>query len=323
MKKPLLLAPTALLAGLLSVSGQDPQPSPTPFTSAATGVTPDSTDPRVRREQAFAKLLEGQRYIWKTYRLQSQAGKTSQMLLAKPAFQRAIELDPSLAEAYTALAEIAVATPPGDLDAAISLASQAVKVNPQNFGAHRLLARFFTIKSRLNNGALDTAFADKATAEWREVARLDARNAEAWAFISAFAELRNQPEEQIRALRSWVSSVPPIEDGFYERRMGGGSLAPEAATVKLAAALAKSGKNDEAASLLSELIADDAQNAEAISMLNEVVDSTDAASANKTITALQQAVYANPTNLSLIDMLARLQSRAGHLDEAVTLLKKY
>lgn len=323
MNKLIQLAAAALLTSTLSYIGQGQQPSPTPTPSDLTGVVPDLNDPRVRREQAFAKLLEGQRHIWKTSRLQSQAGKTNQMLLAKPAFQKAIELDPTLAEAYTALAEIAVATPPGDLEAGIDLATKAVKANPQNFGAHRLLARFFTIKSRLNNGPLDAAFTDKAVAEWGEIARLDPRNAEAWAFLAAFAELRNQPEEQIRALRGWVSAIPPIEDGFYERRMGGASLAPEAASLKLAVALARSGKNDEAASILGELIADDPQNAEAISMLSEVVDSANPASAAKMITALQQAVYANPDNVSLIDMLARMHSRAGRLDEAVNLLKKH
>lgn len=322
MKKATKLAGTTLLIGFLSFTGQGQTSSPTETPSELTGVVPDQNDRRTRREQAFAKLLEGQRYMWKTYRLQTQAGKTNQMLLAKPALQKAIELDPTLAEAYTALAEIAVATPPGDLEAGILLASQAVKANPDNFGGHRLLARFFTIKSRLNNGPLDVTFADQAAAEWREVVRLDPRNAEAWAFLSAFSEARNRPEEQIRALRAWVSSVPPIEDGFYERRMGGASLAPEAASIKLAAALAKIGKGDEAASILSELIADNPQNADAISMLSEVVDSANAASVGKTIAALQQAVYANPGNVSLIDMLSRTYNRAGRLDDAVNLLKK-
>lgn len=299
--------------------GQQAVTSPTPD---LTGVVPDLNDPRVRRELALAKLLEGQRHIWKTSRYQTQAGKTNQMLLAKPAFLKAIELDPTLAEGYTALAEIAVATPPGDLEAAIELATKAVQANPQNFGAHRLLARFYTIKSRLNNGRLDDSFSEKAIAEWKEVARLDPRNAEAWAFISAFAEARNQPDENIRALRGWVSSVPPLEDGFYERRMGGASLSPESASIKLAAALARSGKSGEAVSILGELIADDPRNTEAISMLSEVVESADPASAEKAISSLQQAVYANPGNVSLVDMLARMQGRVGRLDEGVNLLKK-
>lgn len=319
MKKIIQISPAPLLVVLLAVSAYGQVPTPTPDLSGAI----ESTDPRMKREQALVKLLEGQRYMWKMYRLQTQAGRANQMALAKPAFQKAVELDPTLAEAYTALAEISVATPPGDLDVAIDLASRAVKASPQNFGAHRILARFFTIKSRLNNGPLDSTFADRAVAEWREVSRLDPRNAEAWAFLSAFAEARNQPEEEIRALRGWVSSVPPLEEGFYERRMGGASLAPESASVKLAGALVKAGKGDEAASLLSELIADNAENAEAIAMLNEVIGSTDAATANKTIGALQQAIYANPSNVSLIDMLSRLQSRLGRMDDAVSLLKKH
>lgn len=322
MSKLVKFAPALLLFGSVTAHSQAVRsPTPVPVGIAEPGVT--SNDPRVRREQALAQLLAGQRQMWKAYRLQTQSGKSNQMILARPAFQKAIELDPTLSEAYTALAEIAVAIPPGDLDAAIRLATQSIQANPQNFGGHRLLARFFTIKSRLNNGTSDPAFVDQAVKEWMEVAKLDPRNAEAWAFLSAFAELRDQPDDQIKFLRNWVSSAPPVEEGFYERRMGGASLAPESASIKLAAALVKSGRTDEAAPILSELISDNAQNAEAIGMLSEVVDSTNGASAVTMISSLQQAVFANPDNVSLIDMLARLQNRAGQGLEAVALLKKH
>lgn len=302
---------------------QSPAASPTPALKSDMGSSSQISDPRVRRELALAKLLEGQRYMWKSYRLQTQAGKTSQMRLAKPSFESAIELDPTLAEGFTALAELAVALPPGDLEGAIKLASQAIKVNPDNFGGHRLLARFFTIKSRLNDGPVDKLFADKAEVEWREVARLDPRNAEAWAFLSAYAEFKGDMEAQITALRNWVSSAPALEAGFYERRMGGKTLDHDTASLNLAWALARTGKRDEAAAILGELVADNGQNPEAISMLAEVVDSAAGVAAEKIITSLQQAVISNPANVSLIDMLARLQARLGRFDDAVALYKKH
>ena len=108
------------------------------------------------------------------------------MRSAKSAFQSAVELDPALAEGYTALAELALSTPPNDVDEAIGLAGLAAHIDNDNFGAHRIMARLFTYKSNLNTGIINQTFATKAVSEWKEVTRLDPRNAEGWAFLSEF-----------------------------------------------------------------------------------------------------------------------------------------
>ena len=303
--------------------GQQPSaatPSPTPVSRASA----DAGGRRSDREHAIAKLMEGQRHLWKSQRMRSQAGRANSMQLAKAAFQRAIELDGSLAEAYTVLSEIAVTLPPADLDEATRLAAKAVSIDRGNFGGQRMLARLYTIKSRLNSGALDNVEAEKAVAAWREVARIDGRNAEAWAFLSAFAEAMQRPAEQLDALRSWVSSAPPLDVQFYARVMGGGaSLNPESASIKLAGTLAAAGKREEAASILSTLISDDAENGEAIAMLADLVESTEGAAAATVTTALQQAIFANPENVTLIDILARHHVRLGRPDEGITLLRRH
>jgi tetratricopeptide (TPR) repeat protein len=311
-----LFAVSAL--GGMSASAQTP--SPVPEASVAP-IVPEVTDPRLRREQAYAKLFEGQRHMWKLQRMQTQAGRGNSRRMAKEAFEAAVSLDPTLSEGYAALSQLAVAVQPRDIEEGIRQAELAVKVNPQNLGGHRMLARLYTVKSRLNTGSLDQTFSDKAQTEWREVTRLEPRNAEAWAFLASFAEARNQPAEQIEALRKWVSAAAPSDVGFYEGTMGGASLSPEFASLKLASALAKSGKNVEAASVLSELISDDPENSEALAVLSEIVDSIDGGGAAATVAALRQAVFANPDNVSLIDTLARLQNRLGQFDEAATLLK--
>jgi tetratricopeptide (TPR) repeat protein len=299
-----------------------PKPSVTPTPPIVTITSTLPGDPRVRREQAYAKLLEGQRYVWNTGRLQTQAGKTNAMKLAKAAFQKAVDLDSSLAEGYTALAELAVGVAPIDIEESIRLATTATKIEPDNFGGHRMLARLYTVKSRLNNGPVDPAFAAKAVEEWKQITRLDPRNAEGWAFLSAFTTGKNQASEQIEMLRNWISSASPLDVQFYGRVMGQeASLSPESATLKLGAALMKAGRNKEAVETLSTVIADDANNAEAISLLGEAIESSELSAAAAAIEGLQQAVYANPANVSLVDMLARLQNRTGHFDDAVKLLK--
>lgn len=293
-------------------------PSPTPETQVAQ----PSDDARVRREQALTKLFEGQRHMWRLQRMQSQAGRANARKLAMDAFQASVTLDPTLAEGHTALAQLAVAVPPRDIEEGILQGGLAVKADRDNIGGHRILARLYTAKSRLNNGPMDSAFADKAQAEWREVARLDPRSAEAWAFLAAFADARNDLDQQISALRQWVSAFTPTDVGFYEGTMGGTSLSPDTANLKLAATLTKAERQGEAAGILSDLIADDPENTEAITLLSDIAGSIEADKAPAAIGALQQAIYANPKDLSLIDTLARLQGRVGHFDDAVALLKR-
>ncbi len=278
--------------------------------------------PREKREQAYAKLMEAQRYIWRGNPMRIQAGAANNLRLAREALQKAVELDPTLAEGYTALAELAITSPPNDIDEAISLASIAIKIEPNNFGGHRILARLYTYKSRLNSGTLDTAFAAKAISEWKQVVRLDPRNAEGWAFLSSFYEETGKQAEQIEALKQWVASASPLETQFFRRIMGGReNLSPESASMKLGPALMKAGRSQEAVEVLSLVVADEPENNEAVELLRDAIESADTKTAAAAIESLQQAVFANPGNISLVGLLAQVQARAGKLDEAAKVLQ--
>lgn len=282
---------------------------------------------REQREMAYAKLLEGQRYFWNVLRSRSQIVAGNGSRLAGQSFLKAVELDPNLSEGYTALAELALTVPPQDIEEAIALASIAVKISPDNFGARRILARVYTIKSQLKpekNGAFDSVSAAKAVREWKEVARLDSRNAEAWAFLSEFYNRANQTPERIAALRNWLSSAAPIETRYYRTIMGAQeTLSPETASLKLGAALVKANRSAEAIEILSRAVAEDAENAEAIDLLRQAIDGGAASGASlpATLEALQQAVFANPSNLVLVRLLAQIQARTGKTDDAVKTLK--
>ena len=278
---------------------------------------------REQREQAYAKLLEGQSYIWSIQRLRLQSGVTSGARLAKQAIQKAVELDPNLAEGYTALAELTLIAPPRDPDEAIILAGIAVKLNPDNFGGHRILARLYTLKSRLGNEELDPNFTGKSINHWNEIIRLDPRYAEAWAFLSAFYEKQGKTDERIDALNRWLGSATPLETTFYRSVMGNQeTLTPENAAVKLGSALIEAGRSKEAVEILSRAIADDPQNAEAIELLREAVESSDSGNSAIAIEALRQAIYANPDNISLIQLLAQIQTGAGRIDDASKTLRE-
>ncbi len=280
---------------------------------------------RAEREQAYAKLLEGQRYVWNITSLRrgrTQAGNQYNARMARQALKEALEFDPTLAEAYTLLAELSISAPPTDVDEAINLARIAIQIEPNNFGARRILGRLYTFKSGLGSDRLNSTLADSAVEEWKNVARLDPRNAEAWAFLSEFYLKKNKENERIDALQKWLSSATPIDAQFYQRVMGGSeSLSPENASIKLGAAFLKAGRTQEAVETISLVIADDPQNGAAIDLLREALESSRDGSAAVAIQSLQQAVYANPGNFALVNLLSDVHARSGNFDEAAKVLR--
>ncbi len=271
---------------------------------------------RERREQAYAKMLEGQRYIWNLKNQRTQSAQANIVQMAKQSFQKAVEFDPFLAEGYTALAEWS------DLEDGIALANVAVRIEPDTFGAHRILARLYTFKSRLNKGILEPDATQKAIAEWREVGRLDPRNAEAFAFLSELYARTKKPVEQLDALRRWQSSAAPLDAYFYRRVMGEQSnLSPDGASLKYGQALFEAGEMREAITVLSRAIADNPENDDAVELLRQAIAGTDTATAMTASSALQQAVYANPENVNLIGLSAQLQMRTGKIDDAAKTLR--
>ncbi len=277
---------------------------------------------RERREQAYAKLLEGQRYIWAMSRQRGQSN-SSTVRLAKQALQKAVELNPNLAEGYTALAELTLTTPPSDMNEAISLASLAVKIDKNNFGGQRILSRLYTIKSGLNDGNLDAANTQKAISAWKEIARLDPRNAEAWAFLSEFYKRTNKTEERITALKNWQSSATPLETRFYRTVLGSQeNLSPEGASVKLGEALYDAGRIQESIEILNQSVSDDPENQQTVELLGKALEKADPATAATAVQTLQQAIYANPDNISLVMLLAKVQSRSGNSTEATKFINE-
>lgn len=276
---------------------------------------------RERREQAYAKLLEGQRHVWNLRKLRTETAMANGAQLARESFLRAAELDPMIAETYTALAELSKNAPPYNIEESILMANIAVKIDKNNFGSHLVLAQLYTFKSQLNRGTLDANLTAKAIAEWQEVARLDPRNAESHAFLSEFYARTNKPAEKIAELRKWVASAAPLNGGFYSRIFRGESLLPENASLKLGEALTKAGEIREAVEILSLAVADEPENEEAVELLGDAVKNADEKSSTIAAESLKQAVYAFPDKFSLIVLLAQVQVRAGKTDDAVNILQ--
>jgi tetratricopeptide (TPR) repeat protein len=242
--------------------------------------------------------------------------------LASEAIRESLALDPNLSEGYTALAELALNTQPRDADESIKLALLATRVNPNNFGARRILGRLYAYQSKFVTGPFDATAGEKAIAEWKQVARLDPRNAEAWAFLSDLYDRTGKTDDSIDALKRWLSAAAPVDSQFYQMLTGGRQLGPENAALKLGEALLKAGKTREAIQTIANLVVDEPGNLAAVELLREAVDNAEAADAAIAVEALRQAVYANPSNASLVTLLAQIQARSGQVEEAATLLRE-
>ncbi|MBA3321164.1 MAG: hypothetical protein H0T45_06910, partial [Pyrinomonadaceae bacterium] len=240
-----------------------------PPTVATTLVQPTPITPREQRAKAYAKLLEGQRY----YSRARSSGRVSRegLQLAQQAFKQAGELDPTLAEAQTAQAEIHFLFL-NDLEAAQQFAAAATRIDPNNFGGHRLLARIFALKAGLDESRFNRAAAEQSIAELREVVRLAPNDAEAHALLGEFYLLTGRKAEAVASLTRWAAGAAGVDARFYEVITGGRELNPAAAAARLAEVLLRENRAPEALIAIRRALALAPENAAYLSILEQVFE---------------------------------------------------
>jgi tetratricopeptide (TPR) repeat protein len=298
---------------------QSPQPSPTPEpTPDAVASAQKQLTPRERRQQAYTKLLEGQRYL---ARARSGTLPPSALRSAQERFQQSVALDPTLAEAHTALAEIAFLLQ--EIDQAETAAAAALRADTNNFGAHRILSRVHTLKSGLFDNKLDRARAEQAINELREVVRLDANDAEALSLLGEFYFALNRNEEAVDAFRRWSSAPVPLDARFFEAITQGRDLTPDAAFARLGEALLRTGRTAEAINAIRRAIALAPEKSSYLELLSRTVESAggEGDKQKEVLAEIERIVKANPTNSAAVNLLARTQARAGRVDDAVATLR--
>jgi tetratricopeptide (TPR) repeat protein len=301
---------------------EDKTPAPTTQSNTATTPVPAApapqeatATPRERRAQAYAKLLEGQRYM------SALRGGLSSSLAqrARQSFQQAATLDPTLAEAHTALAELAFFYPPQDFPQSEREAAIAARLDANNVGAHRILSRIYSIKSGLRDNNLDKKAAEQAIIELREVARLDPTDPEAWALLGEFFYATGKYKEAIDAWTRWVGASPPLDVRIFQFVTNGRELTTDAANARLGEALIAAGRTPEAIAAIRRAIALNPENKGYSDLLGQAFEAS--GSDTETIAELQQIVAADPTNTSTVRLLARVQARAGRVDDAVATVR--
>lgn len=287
----------------------------TPVTAAQTATQPSLT-PRERRVKAYAKLMEGQRFFTNA---RGRGGITREDLnAAQAAFTQAAALDPTLSEAHTALAEIAFFFL-DDQTLAEREATAAVRIDNNNFGAHRILSRIYSLKAGLDSDKTDRAAANRAIAALNNVLRLDQNDPEALALLGEFYSRTGRENEAIEAFRRWMGAPATVDTNFYKVITQGRELSSDAAAARLAEALLKAGRTAESVEAIRRALAISPENTGYLALLGEAIDA--GGDSDVAISELQRMIVANPTNLAAISLLAHAQARSGKVDAAVATLR--
>lgn len=261
-----------------------------------------------RRTVAVSGLLKAQRQIWSAARQSTFVENVELRNAAKTTLISALESDPTLAEAYTMLAELELTSQSQNVPEALAFTGLAIRSNPENYGGHRLQARILTRTSSFNRPTFDRNIGLRAIAAWKQVVRLDPLNAEAWAFLSKLYEATNEPDQQLAALRKWTGSPAPLDSGFYRAVIGReAELTPEAASIDLATALIKRSLAEEAVDILTLIIIDNPDNRKALDLVSKAVDSEPKPSRDKIGEKLRSALSSNPGNAALILLVEKIK----------------
>jgi len=320
----LCLAAFAAPRAVLAQQGEAGKPAAAPPArqpngAGAQAAAPQTQQPqnaRERRAQAYAKLLEGQGYY-----VRSRTGEMTveSLRLAQAAFRQAAELDPTLAEAHTALGEMAFFFL-DDLQQAEQEGQAAVRINSDNLGAHRLLSRVYSIKSNLAEGKLDRAFADKAVTELREVIRVRPNDAEAWALLGEVQLALGRESEAVESFTKWATLPASVEGRFYQVVSKGRELSPDAANARLGEVLLRAGRAPEALAPIRRALGMEPENPRYLELLGSALEAGGGAD-QYVINELRAIVAQSPQNAAAVGMLARTQLRAGRVDDAVATMR--
>jgi tetratricopeptide (TPR) repeat protein len=263
--------------------------------------------------------MEGQRYLWQLRGVRDDGAFERLVGQARAAFQESARLDPTFAEAHTALARLAFEYPPQDLALAEREANLAVRLNPNNYGAQRILGRYYTLVSGLRGGRLVRQNAEKALEALKQVTKLAPSDSEGWALRGEIALALGQHEEAATAFTRW-SALPPNQDSrFYSFVSGERLLTPDTAYSRLAEALLAAKRGPEALAAVRRAMSLNEENEDYARQLVKILEAT--GNDEQAVGEMERIVAANPDKADLVRLLARMKQKAGKIDEAAALLR--
>jgi tetratricopeptide (TPR) repeat protein len=173
----------------------------------------------------------------RVYALMAQAeGSEDQALKAIQYFKDALKADPKASDAYEELTDLYLALRrPAD---AIVVAQDALKQNPDNVAAHRMLGRvYFSQISKGTQGQIDEKALHMAIAEYQKVTEKDPKDADSWATLGRLYAATNDSSDSEKAYNTALALDPENEEALTGLAMvygGNGDTAKAIEKLKLA-----------------------------------------------------------------------------------------
>jgi len=208
----------------------------TPATSPE-GAKPDSNDPQTRRADLYYYFTLGH-VLEQQYEMTGRAELASQSI---DAYKKVLELSPTSSVAMERLAEIYAKSQ--HIRDAVAEAQEALKVDPKNVDAHRLLARVY-IRSLGDMGAgeVQTENLDKAIEQFRAILTLRPDDSYSALWLARLYRFENQHGEAEKVLRTVLAHEPDNGQALEQ----------------LSQLLIDGGRSQEAITLLSQAASDSA-----------------------------------------------------------------
>jgi tetratricopeptide (TPR) repeat protein len=128
-------------------------------------------------------------------------------------YKQAIKADPSAPMLSEELSELYVQS--GRLREAQSDAEEALKQNPNDLAAHRLLARIFTrLVGDGQQNKIDEAMLRRAIDQYQKITAIDAKDIEAWLMLARLQKVANNSVDSEKAYQKVLAIDPANEDAL-------------------------------------------------------------------------------------------------------------
>ena len=206
------------------------------------------------------------------YALMAQAeGSQDNALKAIQFFKDALKADPKASASYEELTDLYLAlSRPAD---ATALAQEALKQDPENVDAHRMLGRvYFSMINKGTQNQVDERALKMATEEFRKVTEKDPKDADSWVTLGRLYAGSNNTAEAEKAYNAALAAEPDNEEALTGLAMVYGNMGDTAKAIeKLKAATDKS-PNERSLMILAKAYEDQKNFKDAADALRKAVE---------------------------------------------------
>ncbi len=291
--------------------------------SKAQETPPQSNIDPAKKQEAYLEFLQAQ---------QSEA--ENNFVQAVDHYKKVIQLDPNQPEPYVALGTLYLQN--RNVRDAETQARQAIKLNNDSIGAHRLLGRILISEGLGGTGNKEKI--QEAIIHFLEVVRLDKNDAEGWKSLGALYTTQNDSDNALKAYQNLISTGSASFSDYYEiARLYYRKQQYREASQAARQAFEQSDNNPQAGLLLADSLLRSGQTSEAIDIFQMSIKENPqsenlvfglcealvrAGRYEEAIQQLNKKLEKDSNNLQALNLLAQVQRRTGKRQDAIATLKR-